>query len=142
MSIAKNLNPYLSDLAVMGLKLHDLHWNVTGMQFVPVHRYTESRYNDMAEKFDAVAELIIMQGEKPASTIKEYLELATIKELGGRSYKDVEVIRIVMEDLARLKAEAEKIHEACADNFAVVTMMEDHITGYNKELWFLKAMMA
>ena len=62
MSIAQKLNPYLSDLAVMFLKLHDLHWNVKGMQFVPVHQYTEARYDDMAEKFDAVAELIIMQG--------------------------------------------------------------------------------
>ena len=142
MSIAKSLNPYMSDLAVMFLKLHDLHWNVKGMQFVPVHLYTESRYDDMAEKVDAVAELIIMQGENPVSTIKEYLELATIKELGGRTYKDSEVIHIVMEDLEHLKAEAVKIHEDCADNFAVVAMMEDHITGYDKELWFLKSMLA
>ena len=142
MSIANVLNPYLSDLAVMFLKLHDLHWNVKGMQFVPVHLYTESRYDDMAEKFDAVAELVIMQGEKPVSTIKEYLELATVKELGGRNYKDSEVIEIVKEDLAHLKAEALKIHDECADNFAVVAMMEEHISGYDKELWFLNSMLA
>ena len=141
MSIAKSLNPYLSDLAVMFLKLHDLHWNVKGMQFIPVHLYTESRYDDMAAKFDAVAELVIMQGEKPVSTIKEYLELATVKELGGRNYKDSEVIGIVKEDLAHLKAEAQKIHDECADNFSVVAMMEEHIAGYDKELWFLDSML-
>ena len=142
MSVAKNLNPYLADLSVMFLKLHDLHWNVKGMQFVPVHQYTEARYDDMAEKLDAVAELIIMQGEQPVSTIKEYLELATVKELGKGVYRDDEVLKIVYDDLAHLRAEALQIHEACADNFTVVAMMEDHIAGYDKELWFLKSMMA
>ena len=60
---------------------------------------------------DAVAELIILQGKKPVSTIKEYLKLATVKELGGRNYKDSEVIEIVKEYLAHLKAAARKIHE-------------------------------
>ena len=142
MLISKKLNPYLSDLVVMYLKLHDLHWNVKGMQFVPVHQYTESRYEDMSEKFDAVAELIIMQGEKPVSSIKEYLELASIKELAKGDYRDEEVLKIVLSDLEHLRAEALDIHESCSDNFSVVAMMEEHIAGYDKELWFLKSMMA
>ena len=142
MSIAKKLNPYLSDLVVLYLKLHDLHWNVKGAQFVPVHLYTEGRYDDMALKFDAVAELIIMQGEKPASTISEYLELASIKELGKAQYRDNEVLQEVVKDFEHLKAEAQEIHDSMADNFAVVAMMEEHIAGYDKELWFLKSMLA
>ena len=141
MSIAKSLNPYLSDLVVMYLKLHDLHWNVKGAQFVPVHLYTEGRYEDMASKFDAVAELIIMQGEKPVSTIKEYLELASVKELGKGVYRDTEVLQEVVADFELLKAEAKKIHDEC-DNFTVAAMMEEHIAGYDKELWFLKSMLA
>ena len=142
MAVAEKLNPYLSDLAVMFLKLHDLHWNVKGMQFVPVHQYTEARYDDMAAKLDAVAELIIMQGEKPVSCIKDYLELATVKELNKGVYRDAEVLQILVEDLGHLRAEAMAIHESCADNFAVVAMMEEHIAGYDKELWFLNSMMA
>lgn len=142
MSVAKSLNPYLSDLAVMFYKLHDLHWNVKGMQFVPVHQYTEARYDDMAEKLDAVAELIIMQGEKPVACIADYLANASIKELNKGVYKDSEVLKILVEDFEHLRAEALKIHEECADNFSVVAMMEDHIAGYDKELWFLKSMLA
>ena len=142
MAIAAKMNPYLSDLAVMFIKLHDLHWNVKGMQFVPVHQYTEARYDDMAEKFDAVAELIIMQGEKPVSCLKDYLELATVKELNKGEYRDEEVLHILYDDLSHLRAEALEIHESCADNFSVVAMMEEHVAGYDKELWFLKSMMA
>ena len=142
MTIASKMNPYLSDLAVMYLKLHDLHWNVKGMQFVPVHEYTEARYDEVTEMFDAVAELVIMNGEKPVSTIKDYLELATIKEETKGEYKDSEVLRIVLADIEHLRAEALDIHEACADNFSVVAMMEDHIAGYDKQIWFLKSMLA
>ena len=142
MSVAKSLNPYLSDLAVMFYKLHDLHWNVKGMQFVPVHQYTEARYDDMAEKLDAVAELIIMQGEKPVSCIADYLANASVKELNKGVYKDAEVLNILVEDFEHLRAEALKIHEECADNFTVAAMMEEHIAGYDKELWFLKSMLA
>ena len=142
MAIADKMNPYLSDLVVMFLKLHDLHWNVRGMQFVPVHQYTEARYDDMAAKLDAVAELIIMNGEKPVSCTADYLKLATVKELNKGEYRDSEVLHILVEDLEHLRAEALAIHESCADNFSVVAMMEEHIAGYDKELWFLKSMLA
>ena len=144
MKYVANMNAYLSDLVVFYLKLHDLHWNVKGMQFVPVHQYSESRYEDMAEKFDEIAELIIQHGEKPVSSISEYVKNASIKELNKGSYRDEEVIRIIAEDMAQLKAAAEalRLKMAQEDVFDVVAVLEDHIAGYQKELWFLSSMMA
>ena len=144
MKYVANMNAYLSDLVVFYLKLHDLHWNVKGMQFVPVHQYSESRYEDMAEKFDAIAELIIQHGEKPVSSISEYVKNASIKELGKGVYRDEEVIKIIAEDMAQLKASAEalRLQMAEEDVFDVVAVLEEHIAGYNKELWFLNSMMA
>ena len=143
MSISKKLNPYLSDLVVLYLKLHDLHWKVKGKNFVQVHLYTESRYDDLAAKFDAVAELMIMSGEEPVSTIAQYLELASIKELGKEKYGDSEVLEIIIQDFEHLRAEAADVRAYAAeqDAFSAVAMMEEHIAGYDKELWFLKAMM-
>ena len=139
-----NMNAYLSDLVVFYLKLHDLHWNVKGMQFVPVHQYSESRYDDMAEKFDEIAELIIQHGEKPVSSISEYVKNASIKELNKGVYRDEEVIKIIAEDMAQLKAAAEALRLKMAeeDVFDVVAVLEEHIAGYQKELWFLSSMMA
>ena len=144
MKYVANMNAYLSDLVVFYLKLHDLHWNVKGMQFVPVHQYSESRYEDMAEKFDEIAELIIQHGEKPVSSISEYVKNASIKELNKGSYRDEEVIKIIAEDMAQLKAAAEALRMKMAeeDVFDVVAVLEEHIAGYQKELWFLNSMMA
>ena len=144
MKYVANMNAYLSDLVVFYLKLHDLHWNVKGMQFVPVHQYSESRYEDMAEKFDEIAELIIQHGEKPVSSISEYVKNASIKELNKGVYRDEEVVKIIAEDMAQLKAAAEALRLKMAeeDVFDVVAVLEDHIAGYQKELWFLHSMMA
>ena len=144
MKYVANMNAYLSDLVVFYLKLHDLHWNVKGMQFVPVHQYSESRYEDMAEKFDAIAELIIQHGEKPVSSISEYVKNASIKELNKGSYRDEEVIKIISEDMAYLKGKAEALRgEADSEGlFDIVAVLEDHVAGYNKKLWFLRSMLA
>ena len=144
MKYVANMNAYLSDLVVFYLKLHDLHWNVKGMQFVPVHQYSESRYEDMSDKFDEIAELIIQHGEKPVSSISEYVKNASIKELNKGVYRDEEVIKIIAEDMAHLKAAAEalRLQMAEEDVFDVVAVLEEHIAGYQKELWFLNSMMA
>ena len=53
----KNLDHYLSDLMSGNIKLHNLHWNVTGLTFKAVHEYLEALYDDSFEKLDEVAEL-------------------------------------------------------------------------------------
>ena len=143
MNAAKRLNPYLSDLVVLYLKLHDLHWNVKGKMFVEIHKYTESRYDDLAAKFDEVAEKIIMQGEAPVTGMKNYLDMASIKELNKGVYSENEVLEEVLADTKHLMAEAVELRKAFdeEDNFSVVAMLEDHIMGYEKEVWFLESMM-
>lgn len=51
------LNVYLSNLALWNVKLHNLHWNVTGRTFVQIHEFTEKLYDEVFEQFDAVAEI-------------------------------------------------------------------------------------
>ena len=143
-NVSTKLNPYLSDLVVMYLKLHDLHWNVKGKMFVQVHQYTEARYDDMAEKFDEIAELIIMQGESPVATSKEYFELAKIQEIGKGRYSDSEVLEVLLKDLSYLKEEATELRNEFdkESNFEIVSVLEGHIASYAKEIWFLQSMMA
>ena len=142
--VENKLNPYLSDLVINFLKLHDLHWKVKGATFVQVHLYTEARYDDMALKFDEVAEKIIMRGGNPVSTISQYMELASIKELGQDSYNDVEAMKVVLADLQHLMKEAQEIRAELdeAGEATAVMMLDDHIASYEKEIWFINSMMA
>ena len=140
--IKKQLNPYLSNLIVEFIKLHDLHWNVKGKMFPQVHEYTDQLYERMSSMYDEVAEKIIMQGEKPASKIEDYMKLATIKEEDCDDFTDVQVITIVLEDLKLLRDQAVSIHKNFDEekNFSVTTMLEDHIIAFEKDIWFLESM--
>ena len=142
MSKVAKMNEYVADLHVWNVKLHNLHWNVTGEQFMPVHKFTEEMYEDAFEKFDDVAEQLKIQGQSPAATIAEYAKLATIQEVPAREFSSGEVIKIVKEDMEHMKQQAVEIR-ALADeegDFSTVAMMEEHADGYAKNLWFLSAM--
>ena len=140
----KKLNEYLSNLAVLNAKLHNLHWNVKGIHFMEIHQFTETLYNDFFEKYDEVAELLKMRGEKPLVKLSDYVQNASIKELDENDFSSDEVIKIIQEDLNTMKNLATDIRNTVdkADDFEVVSMFEGHISGYSKNLWFIKSMLA
>ena len=138
------LNQYLSNLAILNVNLHNLHWNVEGLQFVQVHEFTEELYDDFFEKYDAVAELLKMKGEKPLVKLTDYLENATIKELDKDKFSIKESLEIVLDYLNEMRNLATEIrNEADEDgDFEVVMEFEEHVAGYSKNIWFVKSMLA
>ncbi|MCK9268352.1 MAG: DNA starvation/stationary phase protection protein, partial [Alkaliphilus sp.] len=54
----KLLQRYLSNLAVITVKLHNIHWNVVGRNFMRIHNFTEELYDQAFEDYDEVAELL------------------------------------------------------------------------------------
>ncbi|WFA10051.1 DNA starvation/stationary phase protection protein [Tissierella sp. Yu-01] len=140
----EKLNVYLSNLSVLNVNLHNLHWNVEGKQFVQIHEFTESLYDDFFEKYDAVAELLKMKGEKPLVKLSDYLKNATIKELDKDKFGIEETLQIVLDYLKEMKKLATEIrNEADEDgDFEVVAEFEDHVSGYSKNIWFINSMLA
>lgn len=140
----QKLNKYLSNLAILNVNLHNLHWNVEGIMFTQIHEFTESLYDDFFEKYDEVAELLKMKGEKPLVKLTDYLENASIKELDKDKFSSNEVLQILQDYLNEMKSLATEIrNDADEDNdFEVVSEFEDHVSGYSKNLWFVRAMLA
>lgn len=138
------LNVYLSNLAVLNVNLHNLHWNVIGVQFVPVHEFTEEIYDDFFAQFDAVAEVLKMKEEKPLTKMSDYLENATVKELDGDHFPYNEALEILLGYLEEMKELATDIrNEADEDgDFEVVALFEDYLADYSKNIWFVKSMLA
>lgn len=138
----KKVDIYLSNLLVGNVKLHNLHWNVVGSQFKSVHEYLEVLYDDFFEKYDEVAEYQKQIGKYPVASVKDYLELTTVEELESKDATIKESIEYAKELLVRQKKLAlEIIEETNDEDFVLANMMEDHITGYNKEIWFMESML-
>lgn len=136
------MNVYVSNLAVLNVKLHNLHWNVVGQQFMPIHLFTEELYDELFIKYDDAAERIKMLGHQPLASMKTYLEAATIEELPSKSYSEKEVLDHLKEDLNLLLKSSRELREIAdqEDDFETVALLEGHIMDYSKKLWFVSTM--
>ncbi len=143
-NLYKQLNKYLADTAVLYIKLHNLHWNVVGLQFKGVHEYLEALYDGITENMDAIAELIRMYEELPAASMKDYLNLSSIEELPSEKIAIKPALSIVLEDITALDKTAKDVRSAAdaEDLFDIVMMMEDHVAEYQKTIWFIRSMLA
>lgn len=141
--LVESLNGYISNIGVCYIKLHNLHWNLKGAQFKAVHEYLETLYDAFAEALDQVAELLRMDDLVPVASMREFLSLATIKELGGTVVDTGTALELVLKDMETLTAQAKEIRRRAEaeDHFAAANMMEDNMAGYSKNIWFLKSML-
>lgn len=138
----KKLNKYLSNLAVLTFKLHNLHWNVVGINFVQLHEYTEKLYDETFEHFDEVAEILKMKGEMPLVKISDYLKNASIKEINAKVFTAADVLKILKADLCEMAKLADEIRKEASkkDDFNVSTVFEDYLKSFAKTKWFLESM--
>ncbi|WP_278591311.1 Dps family protein [Olsenella uli] len=140
--LVQQVNSYVANLGVVYIKTHNLHWNVFGLQFKAVHEYLEALYDAYADNMDEVAELLAQNGETPAASYKEFLELATIEDIPAKAWAVKDAIQTALDDMDALKTQALGIRDACCDeDFAVSNAMEDQVAAYNKEIWFMKSML-
>lgn len=133
------MNQYVADLAVLNIKFHNLHWNVVGERFVPVHVYLEEQYDALFAAFDEVAERLKMLGEYPLASLKAYLEVTKVSELPDGDYSIAQAFGVVKEEYEKLKVLSTDIR-ALADeegDFVTVALMEDLVAAYDKQLWFI-----
>lgn len=133
------INVYLANLSILNTKLHNLHWNVVGPQFMHAHKTTEEIYENLFEKFDEVAELLKIMGGCPLATTKAYLDAATIEEIEPKDFTVKEVMEIVKADLCAMKKMATDVRN-CADedgDFTTVALFEDHVAYFAQQIWFV-----
>lgn len=143
MNFENEIKQYLSNLSVLNVKLHNLHWNVIGKEFSALHTFTEGLYEAYFKLFDEIAEVLKIKGFYPPATIKTYLELTNIEELSENvNYSSKEVLSIVISDIIIMKDLAIKIRSLANEesDFEVLSEMENHIKEYNKNLWILSSM--
>ena len=135
------MNQYIANLAVLNVKFHNLHWNVVGENFEQVHVYLEKLYDDFFLKFDEVAERVKMMGEFPKASFKSYVEISTIEELKDKDVTVHDALTIAQQELVNLKSLALTIRKEADNNddFVTVSLMEDHVAIYDKEIWFISS---
>src|SRR5699024_10738833 len=101
----ERVNELVANQDVFYAKLHQYNWYVRVPHLFTLHEKFEKLYNESNEYFDAFAERLITLGEKPYSTLGEYLDEATIQE---KPYKKKlsaeEMVSNIVDDFHTLKS--------------------------------------
>lgn len=141
--LVSKLNKYLANLGVLYIKLHNLHWNVTGINFKAIHEYLEVLYDGISDSLDEVAEILKMNNELPAASLQEYLKLTNIEELQSRELIGKEALKIVLDDFDKMKELAIELRMLADENdeYKIINMIEDDLNNFSKSIWFINAML-
>jgi len=140
--IAQGLSALLADSYTLYLMTHNFHWNVTGPMFNTLHLMFMGQYTEQWTALDLIAERIRALGHPAPGTYKEFVKLASIREVEGTPTA-VEMIR-------HLVAAQEATARTARGLFPVVNDANDQPTAdlltqrldiHEKTAWMLRSML-
>lgn len=134
------LNELVANLTVMYTKLHSFHWYVKGTDFFTLHEKFENYYNEVTEALDEVAERMLSLRQRPISTLKGSLEVATIKE-ATEDENASKMVEVLVNDNNTLISLLNEIIEVADESNDPGTsgMAEGLKTKLEKDNWMLNA---
>lgn len=138
-TLVKQLNQYLSDLAVFYRKLQNYHWNVKGSDFFIVHEKIEEYYNKINDQIDEIAEHILTLNAQPLGTLKDYLDTTTIAEAKNEKICSAEIYKNIVKDFETLLERVKQIKEDAEKEkqYGTSSLVDEYILDYSKILWML-----
>lgn len=139
-TLSEILNAQVANWAVLYFKLHSYHWYVKGDKFFELHEKFEQLYNEAAEHIDVLAERLLALQGKPASTMRDFLKLASVAEASGDETAD-QMVEAILRDFAAMKEELKegiRLAES-QDDTSTADMLTDIRTSLEKHIWMLSA---
>ncbi|WP_010272788.1 Dps family protein [Paenibacillus senegalensis] len=139
-SVESALNQQVANFSVMYMKLHNYHWNVKGEHFFTLHVKLEELYDEFAQHLDDLAERVLALGGKPVGTLKQCLEMSTLKEASDHE-SSADMVKQVAQDFEMICKELREGIEAAEENGDAPTadMFTAIAASLEKHGWMLKA---
>ncbi len=140
--IAEGLSALLADSYTLYLMTHNFHWNVTGPQFNSLHLMFMAQYTEQWNALDVIAERIRALGFPAPGTYKEFVKLASIKEVEGVP-KANEMIRHLVnaqEATARTARKLFSIVDEVNDQ-PTADVLTQRIDVHEKTAWMLRSLL-
>jgi len=140
--IARGLSALLADSYTLYLMTHNFHWNVTGPQFNSLHQMFMGQYTEQWNALDIIAERIRSLGFPAPGTYKEYVKLASIKEVEGvpRANDMVRHLVAAQEATARTARKLFPVVDAANDQ-PTADVLTQRIDIHEKTAWMLRSLL-
>ena len=141
-AIARGLSGLLADSYTLYLMTHNFHWNVTGPQFNSLHLMFMGQYTEQWNALDVIAERIRALGHPAPGTYKEFVKLASIKEVEGVPKADDMIRHLVaaQEATARTARKLFPIVDAANDQ-PTADVLTQRIDIHENTAWMLRSLL-
>jgi len=140
--IAQGLSRLLADSYTLYLMTHNFHWNVTGPMFNTLHLMFMDQYSEQWTALDLIAERIRALGHPAPGTYKEFVKLASIKEVEGVP-KALDMVRHLVtaqEATARTARELFEVVNAANDQ-PTADLLTQRLEVHEKTAWMLRSLL-
>jgi starvation-inducible DNA-binding protein len=141
-AIAEGLSKLLADSYTLYLMTHNFHWNVTGPMFNTLHNMFMTQYTEQWTALDEIAERIRALGFAAPGTYKEFVKLASVKEVDGVP-KALEMVKLLVdaqETTARTARSLYDIVEEASDE-PTADLLTQRLNVHEKTAWMLRSLL-
>ncbi len=138
--IVKGLSALLADSYTLYLMTHNFHWNVKGLQFHSLHTMFMTQYTEQWNALDLIAERIRALGHPAPGTYKEFVSLASIKEIEGvpAALDMVRHLVAAQETTARTARKLLKLVDEANDQ-PTADLLTQRLDLHEKTAWMLRS---
>jgi starvation-inducible DNA-binding protein len=140
--IAQGLSALLADSYTLYLMTHNFHWNVTGPQFNSLHLMFMAQYTEQWNALDIIAERIRALGHPAPGTYKEFVKLASIKEVDGVPKATAMIEHLVLAQEATART-ARKLFALVgeANDQPTADLLTQRLEVHEKTAWMLRSLL-
>jgi starvation-inducible DNA-binding protein len=140
--IADGLSALLADSYTLYLMTHNFHWNVTGPMFNTLHLMFMAQYTEQWNALDLIAERIRALGHPAPGTYKEFVALASIREIEGvpRANEMIRHLVSAQEATARTARTLFPVVNAANDQ-PTADLLTQRLEVHEKTAWMLRSLL-
>ena len=96
--VATLLNTLLADEYLLYTKTRNAHWNIQGKNFIELHKFFESQYDNLDIIIDDTAERVRALGHFALGSLKNFLQVARLSEQNDDFTDQDHIIQTLLED--------------------------------------------
>ena len=140
--IAQGLSALLADSYTLYLMTHNFHWNVKGPMFNTLHLMFMGQYTEQWTALDQIAERIRALDFAAPGTYKEFVKLASIKEIEGVP-KATDMIRHLVAAQEATARTARKLFPVVekANDQPTADLLTQRLDVHEKTAWMLRSLL-
>jgi len=140
--IAQGLSALLADSYTLYLMTHNFHWNVTGPQFNSLHIMFMNQYTEQWTALDLIAERIRALGHPAPGTYKEFVKLASVKEVEGVP-RATDMVRHLVDAQEATARTARKLLPVVdkANDQPTADLITQRLDVHEKTAWMLRSLL-